>query len=134
MSVFHASSAGNIGQPASTGPPPTTPPSGDTGGGDTTTPPSGAPPGGDPLRKGPPPRLHAQRASISTKRRIMVIETIGPAAFNPPEGRGSGSTSACSSGGQASRGVLLAEDPRAEDAELIADDHRQGHQREVERV
>src|SRR5690348_14363964 len=100
MSVFHASSAGKIGQPARTGPAAATPPSGGGGGGETTTPPSGDGAGGGPPRKGVP-RLHAQRASMTTKRRTMVIETIGAPAFNPPEGRGSGSPSACSSGGQA---------------------------------
>src|ERR1700686_1298423 len=38
------------------------------------------------------------------------------------------------SGGQSRLGVLLAERPGADDAELVAEDHRNRHQRQVERV
>src|SRR3954469_3626970 len=132
MSVFQASVAGNMGQPANAGPLATPASAPGTGGGTPTTPASGGR-GGDGARKGAP-RVHAQSASGRRKRRIMTMKTIGSAAFNPPVRRGSGSQPACRSGGQASGGVLLPEDPRAEDTELVADDHRQRHEHEVERI
>src|SRR4051812_30313201 len=88
MSVFHASLAGNIGQPAKVGPAPATPPSGPRAGGDSATPASGTMGGGGAARKGAPPRVHAQRATSKKKRRIIRLKPSERPLSTRPQGVG----------------------------------------------
>src|SRR3954465_12100725 len=130
MSWFHAFVGGSIAQPASAGPLAV----GGGGGGSPAS--AGAPPslGRTPASGSAPPSgpCSTGRTSGPPRARSATVSATNVRIYQVKQRQSGRSTP--NSSAQPSGLIPLPEDPRAQNAELVADHHRHRHQSEIERI